>query len=517
MTTYLKITINGNTISDIIKADVSSSIGDNNSCSSFRVTIDNSNGEYSDTYSIGNEIVIYIEKTTNPPTTKILTGLIEDINFSGKPQTEIIELIGRDYTARLMDVTVEPEVYNDGEVSTIVTDIIGKYVDDITTTNVETTSTTIPHITFNQVPVFDALKQLADLSGFTFWVDNDKDLNFKVKGGTSSGETLNNTNILDAKFRKSDKELYNKIWVYGDKTFTKYKNEFVGDGVGSEFTLDFRPHNTDVVGGGSYTYKGGVFELLVGAPLSGTEYLVNYDQKKLIFVSGTFAGDNIPPGSIVVNYDRSTPIIKYGEDKDSISNYGPRTKVIVDKSIVDPQQAKDLVNNYLEDFTAPAIQGTIKIEGIINLTAGNTIVVDVPNHNINEETFDILEVRYDLSVNNLFSDSVTTIRVNRRIKDISDTIKQMALDIKKLQATDYDIDDVFTRLEYFTGSFGMQVAEWNVKTKTLGSSFILGKGYHDVTGDTFGGIVGSVVASGINFLGDSRTGFTTQQSGGTWT
>ncbi|KKM27343.1 hypothetical protein LCGC14_1575670, partial [marine sediment metagenome] len=51
---------------------------------------------------------------------------------------------------------------------------------------------------------------------------------------------------------------------------------------------------------------------------------------------------NRPPGSIVTNYDRSTPIIKFGESKSSIERFGPKEKVIQDKNIIDPDMAKEL-------------------------------------------------------------------------------------------------------------------------------------------------------------------------------
>lgn len=67
---------------------------------------------------------------------KVFTGLVEDIKFKGKAVKETIEVSGRDYSARLMDRTVEPEVYTGLSAGSIVIDIINKYTEGISTSGV---------------------------------------------------------------------------------------------------------------------------------------------------------------------------------------------------------------------------------------------------------------------------------------------------------------------------------------------------------------------------------------------
>src|SRR3990167_10570406 len=192
MTIYAEVTIDGTKYTDAKSINIRNSIGDNNSASSFSITFPNWDGIHKTDFSINDEVIVYADKDVNPPTTKVLTGIIEEINFLGRETEEEIEKSGRDYTARLQDATVEPTVYNDSEVSTIVSNIMTNFVPSIGTTNVNATTTTLTHIRFNHTPVFDALKQLAELSDFYFYVDVNKDLNFKRKSQTSSGQTLNN-------------------------------------------------------------------------------------------------------------------------------------------------------------------------------------------------------------------------------------------------------------------------------------------------------------------------------------
>ncbi len=454
----------------------------------------------------------------NDTSTKLFTGIVEDIKFLGKGMNEKLTLKGRDYTARLMDSTVEPEVYNNVEISLIVKDIIDKYVNDITYNNVDVTTRTLDHITFNQVPVYDALRQLAEFANFYFYIDVNKDLNFKERDTVSSGVILNNTNVTKSDFKETDKELFNKVWVYGDRILTGIHEDFTTLGpasTGSEFGVSYRPHNTAVAVNGS-VYQGGVFEMTVGAPLSGTQYLVDFDGKNIVFVSGTQAGDNVPlsGNDIDVDYNRSTPIIKYGEDRASISQYGPHTKVIQDKSIITPQAATDVLVSVLSNFAKPLTQGRFVLHNLVNLVAGNTIVVDMPFQDINNEAFTILQSRYVFTKSTNLSDQVLEVKVSKKIKNFLDTIKELMLALRKLQSDSFETADVISRLEFGTGSFGVRVKDWEVRTRTLGSSFILGTPNSNPGGEGYGGILGSVLASGINFLGDSRTGFTIQQSGG---
>ena len=50
---------------------------------SFNINIKNDDGIYKDTFNVGDEVVIYLDEN-NPPTTKIFTGLIEEIDYKTK-------------------------------------------------------------------------------------------------------------------------------------------------------------------------------------------------------------------------------------------------------------------------------------------------------------------------------------------------------------------------------------------------------------------------------------------------
>ena len=126
MTTHQKLTIAENEV-EIENCMVVKTLGEVNSSSKFSATLNNYTGRYTGSYSIGDEVKIYCDKDINPPTTQIFLGILENLNLQGKQQGEQLVISGRDYAARLIDRTVEPEVYNNLPAGSIVKDIIDKY------------------------------------------------------------------------------------------------------------------------------------------------------------------------------------------------------------------------------------------------------------------------------------------------------------------------------------------------------------------------------------------------------
>lgn len=499
---------------DTINVDVSKETGENNKSSNFTAKFENTEGLHKDDFSINDEIVVKGNKDATPDTT-IFRGLIEDISFDGrgdKKSGDTITISGRDFTARLQDIKVEPSVFTNTEVSVIVTSIMTA-VPDVTTNNVNVTSTTLNKITFNHLSVFDALKQLAKESGYYFYIDEDKDLNFKQKSSTVSGVLLNNTNITKSQFRTLDREMANNVWVYGDRVLTGIKELSVPADGGSVFTLDYRPYNTNVFVGGSTTPKvGGIFEVLAGDVGSPTQYLVNFDERQIVFVSGTEAGDNIPVSGvddIDFEYERKKQIVKFGIDRASDTSFGRKDKIIVDKNIINPNTAIDRVKTELLENSSPFVQGTVQINNIINLTPGDLLTVNLPNSNQDNVNYEILQVKYRFTPENNFGNNVTTVKLNRRILDINDTIKNLVLDLKQVQGDDIFNSEELTRLEQSIGSFGIRVKEWNVKTRTIGDSFVLGHPTNGILGSPVIGTSGGQVVLGSGTAG----AFTTVRSG----
>ena len=218
--------------------------------------------------------------------------------------------------------------------------------------------------------------------------------------------------------------------------------------------------------------------------------------------------------SVLCKYDRSLPIVKVGRNQSSVNLYGKRVLKITNKEIKDPDTAVQLVNQNLNDLSTPKKQGTLDLRNVLNIIPGETCVVNLPNQNIINQTYDIIEANYDFDTTTTLSNQTLSIKVNKKIPDFSDRFKDFEIRLRRLESQDISTSDIITRLEYTTGSLSIRSSGITIYQRTnLGSSFILGKGYHGVTNKTFGGILGSIVASGINFLGDSRNSLSVYWSG----
>jgi hypothetical protein len=410
----------------------------------------------------------------------LFRGILEDISYVGQPLDEKIHLSGRDYIARLQDRTVEPEVYTNWEVGSIVQDIISKYTQNISWSGIQHPGTILPRITFKHVPVYDAIKELAGLADgneYIFYIDNNKDFHFEPNSSVSSGYTFDNNAVSTSDFTEKRDNIFNQIWVYGDRYLDGYKETFTAGSPlgGSIFTLLYKPHNTEITVSGATIQPGGVYQMSYSTP-SGLKYLVNYDDKQIIFISGTSLGAFIPSSGnqVIVNYKRLLPIVKVADDEVSKAQYGTRVKVIVDKNIKDPNTAVSVMQQQLAKYSVPEKEGNLNLQGIYNVTPGQTVVVDMPYESIDNETYDIIEASYQFNKENNLTENVMNVKLNTKMNDVTDIIKQLTLDVKKLQAADIDDSDIITRFQNTTGSVGIRQSGVEVYTRNIaGTSLIL--------------------------------------------
>lgn len=510
-----KVLINSTEFADYQNMTVKSSMNEFNSSSSYSVTYDSPYGRHSDDFSVGQEIEIFADDVD--ATTKILTGVIEKISFNGRGTSQRVTLTGRDFSLRLQDSTVEPVVFTNTEISVIVTSIMADNVDDITVTNVDVSGTIQERISFNHDNVFDALKQLAELAGFYFFVDTNKDLNFKKKDLISSGITLNNTNIKSTKFNQTREGMSNEVFVYGDRYLAGFQEDLSFDG-GSVYTLISKPHNTLVQISGA-PLIGGVLNLI--SEPTNQQYLVSFDDKQIVFTSGTQTGDNIPASgtnsSGLITYDRDIPIVKAGRNNASISAFGRKRKIINDKSIKDPTTASDILKKELEK-SDPFRGMTVQIKGWLDITVGNTAVVVLDDFNI-DDTIGILNVSYKFDKNTVQSEDVINIKFDKKIKDITDEVVSLRQRLDRQESQDRQESDVITRLEQSDDDVRVVGSEWIIRTNE-----VTGSAYHLYSTGFVPPVNPSHLASGTDqgFLSGSPVGsafgpFSAVRSGGFFT
>jgi len=506
-TTHTLLTIGGTTYSTTDQLNVEKSIGDFNATSSFTAVFDNFIGNLKDSFNLDDEVIIYADIGTDPPTTKLFTGIIEKINFNGSAEDERVTLTGRDYGAVLQDMTVEPVIFKNKDAGIIARTIVQNNAGGVVTTNnIDiTTGTTIEKIGFNHKNIFEALKELAELADYYFFVDNDKDVNFLSKESIPSYRTFDNNSIYNAKFVTEDREVFNKVWVYGDRILTGNLETFAADGTGSIFTLTDRPHNTRVTSHSVLIQPGGILGMTNPAT-EDAKYVMDFYNKQVVFASGTTAGDNIPSSGtlpISIEYDRTTPILKFREDATSITAYGPKTRIIKDDNIKSYEEADDKATKFLAENKDPKIQGTIDLKGVINIDPGNTCIVNLPWHGIYSQTYTILSAHYSFNKYNNLSNKVMTLEVNKKISDFTDTLKEQMLKTRNLEVG--PLEGNFTNLQTAIRYVDVD-RHYEVWAGSIGNNFIFHSPKHGLldspesrlgVGNLAQGVLGSVlVASG---------------------
>lgn len=497
-----KLTVNGTTISEAKDINVERNIGDFNAISNFTAEFDSPYGRNATKFSINDEVKIYAD-IDSPATTLIFTGIIETINFEGEGTQERLSISGRDYGAVLMDMTVQPIVFKErdaGEIAKVI--IQSNSVGIVTTSNVDTSSgTTITKISFNHKNLFDALQELAKLSEYVWYVDENKDVHFEARSGVSSGETFDNTNVFAGDFKTDDKQIFNKVWVYGDRILTG-ATDVGGIGAGSVLKLTDKPHNTRVFVDSVLQEKGGILGVVDPSTDTGIKYAVDFQEKDIVFLSGTGVGDNIPASgtsNIQVDYERSTPILKFRQDVPSIINYGPKTKVIIDRNIKNFEEANEKATSFLAENKDIAIEGNLELKGIIDLTPGNTAIVNLPNFNISNQTYDILSVKYAFTKINCLDERVVRVTLNKKITDFVDTMKDQINRMRNVEAG--PLEGTLTRLETAIDTVPVD-SHWEVYGFNIGSNFVLHSAKHGLFHDS------------NSRIGKSDAGSTLFQSGG---
>lgn len=495
---YNRLVINSADYTDALSMNVSRTMGKSNATSKFWIEFDNNNGQYDDTFTLNDEVIIYADKDSTPATTKIFTGVIEDIKFTGQEQDERVTLKGRDYGAILQDIIVSPRIFKNQDAGDIIKSLIIQNATNkgITTTNVDSVGSTITRITFNNMSLFEAIKQLGEATNFYFFVDENKDLYFKAEDSINSGLTFDNTNVTKSTVRHNDSEIYNKVTVYGDRQLTASRETF-GAQAGSAYTLDDKPYNVGVIGSADPNIPiqpGGI--LNVNDPLDeDVKFLVDFQSSQIVLTSGTTAGDNTgwTGSSIIIDYQRSSPLISIRQDTTSQSSYGEKHKIIVDRNIKDINEANDRAITVLAEQKDPKVEVDIWVHSVVDVTPGNTAIVNIPFHNVSNQTYMILSANYSFNKINNLSDNVLQLTLSRSLRDVLDYFKDHELRLRVIEGA--EVDTSITNLETATGSTTV-VSSGLVISRSIGSAFYLHIPGHNM------------VENSSSLIGDIRAGST---------
>jgi len=189
---------------------------------SFELTMQNFDAGYTGQVAVGNWIKIWANRA-DASLLKLFTGRVEEVEFDASSTENYVILRGRDRGEELFRRTVT-RTYANAKAEAVVKDLI----DNLTTLKhvrgtaelVENSDTTYTQLEYENTPLFDILKDIAESTakdgvvGFDFRMAWDGKFEFFKRNSKTSPVSLTDR-IEVAEYRKDIHRIRNKITVYG--------------------------------------------------------------------------------------------------------------------------------------------------------------------------------------------------------------------------------------------------------------------------------------------------------------
>lgn len=353
----------------------------------------------------------------------------------------------KDYT-QLLDNKLVVKSYIGQTARAIILDILATFTSGFTSSNVAVTTPTIASIKFNYEQVSKALQKLADLCGFDWYPDYNKDIHFFDEstmsapfeitdiGGKFEWPTLN--------FDRNLMELKNSAIIRGGEYLSSISSgnsvdKYSADGTQRVFNCIYRYTNVVVtVAGSSKTV--GIDN--IDNPAS-FDCLYNFQEKAV-----KFRDDNKPSSSqeVKIYGDAHIPLIAKVRDQVSISTYGEIEHIQVDKSITSVSEAQTKAKAILDKWSEGSSAGSFKTTQT-GLQTGQQIKINSTAFGVNQY----------FKINRIIGKARGSDHMEYQVFFIASgeytfTDIMMGLLSKDLQNIDISNDEVLQRLEIFPES-----------------------------------------------------------------
>jgi hypothetical protein len=191
--------------------------------------------------SVGAEVIV-----DDGASTRYFGGFIdsftESLTIEGNQTALSYEVECVSYDA-LADRRLVAASYESGSqtLSTIVSDVVTNFLtgDGLTTTNVDT-GPIIDRLKFNYVPASAVFDELANITGYAWWVDESKALWFKPRAGVAAPISIDATNARRVTVNRTTEVYRNKQLIRAGVDLTASRTEsFSGNGTQKAWTLAY--------------------------------------------------------------------------------------------------------------------------------------------------------------------------------------------------------------------------------------------------------------------------------------
>jgi len=285
------------------------------------------------------EVEVYIGDTLTSAQ-KVFGGHVVEVQEQEKGQKVFVDVKVRDY-AFFANAKLVARRFENKTVAQIIETIKNDYLPSGYTTNNVNCDIVIPAISFNYMSPTDCFSELAKLTGYDWYIDENKDLHFFAKETYSAPVEIKDDNGSyikgTLKVKHKIDQLRNSIFVRGSEYLSSDVRvedlSHQADGVNTHFKLAYRYKN--------YTLKVNGQVKSVGIDNlddpAGFDALYNFMEKVLKFKTPPAANDTVTfEGNIYI------PLRIKWKDNASISKYGAEFQfLIIDRTIDDLDLAKD--------------------------------------------------------------------------------------------------------------------------------------------------------------------------------
>ncbi len=286
--------------------------------------------------------------------TKIFGGRIAQVT-----ETFLNDADGLVYLIECVDFTIDldsilvSQTYTNQGVNTIISDILATNAPGFTANNVAT-NFVIPKVVFNQVPVSQCIKRLADTIKYDWYVDPDKDVHFFAKYAKSAPYNLTDISgnyIVNTLERKVDgSQIANQVKVRGGEyQAATYSDSITVKGNATKsLNLPYKFVNLTVSKNGTPQTIG----IDYIDDFSAKQVLYNYNDKTIKFQNNLADGD-----VIAYSGNPKVRVLAIASDATSIGLYGVREKLIEDTTIVDLNTARQRAIAELASYKDQQVEG----------------------------------------------------------------------------------------------------------------------------------------------------------------
>lgn len=305
----------------------------------------------------------------------IFSGMILTVNISTEGHAVIRYDVDCVDGSREMDRVLVNEQYEDTTGDAILSDLVTNYAPGFTAANVDAPFA-VKSVTFNRISVSDAIQKLAQMSGYSWYVDYDNDLHFFEKSTEPSPFDLTDTSenyIYDSLEVTEDlSQLRNRVFIKGGEAEGDARTEsFDGDADKKFFKLSNKFSQLPAVTVGGVAQDVGV-DFLDNE--DDFDVFWNFNETYVRFKTAPAAGTN----NISVTGTPLYPILVQVEDAASINQYGVYEFSKTDKTIKSKQEAFDFALAELEAYANKVSEGSfetydsgLRSGQIINITSAS--------------------------------------------------------------------------------------------------------------------------------------------------